>query len=194
MTDGPLDLLAAWIDDATAAGLPAPSAMALATTGEHGAAARTVLVTALDATTLRFHSSAPTGKTRDLAADPRASGVFHWPALGRQVVLSGRVVELDAAVSDAAFGTRPRPLQLVAWAYESLPPDADGAVPVGAVEAAFTAAALDPASTARPGSWTTLSLAPDRLDFWRAGTDTTPPQRTRHLLDPAGWRSFPVLP
>jgi pyridoxamine 5'-phosphate oxidase len=193
----PVAALARWVREAGDAGLPVPSTMALATTGPDGPRARTVLVTAIEDGALRFHSSTPTAKTRDLAADPRVSGVFHWPALGRQAILTGRAVELDAEVSRTAYPTRPRQLQLLAWAYEELLPGLRApsyAVPAGAVEAAFAAAATAGSSTAAPPSWTTISVTPHRLDFWQAGTETTPPTKTRYERGPAGWTSSPVLP
>lgn len=116
----PLDLLARWITEA--GGLPA--AMTLATADADGAPhARTVLATVVDATSLRLHSSKPTTKTRDIAANPQVSAVFLWPDLGRQAVLNGTATELDPATSRAAFPTRPRALQQLAWAYEELTPD-----------------------------------------------------------------------
>jgi pyridoxamine 5'-phosphate oxidase len=45
-----------------------------------------------------------------------------------------------------------------------------------------------------PPSWTTVRLVPHRLDFWQAGTETTPPAKTRFTRDGDGWRSAPVLP
>ncbi|MCO1660397.1 pyridoxamine 5'-phosphate oxidase family protein [Pseudonocardia humida] len=190
-------VLSRWVAEAGAAGLPLPSTMTLATTGPDGPHARTVLVTAVDAESVRFHSSTPTGKTVDLDADPRASGVFHWPALGRQATLTGRAAQLDAAVSRAAFPTRPRQLQLVAWAYEELLPGLSGpvyGVAPDAVRAAFDAAATRESSAAAPPSWTTIALVPHRLDFWQAGTETTPPTKTRYDRTPTGWTSTPVLP
>jgi pyridoxamine 5'-phosphate oxidase len=192
----PMAVLDRWLGEAAAAGLPVPGTMTLATAGPDGPHARTVLVTTLDGDALRFHSSTPTTKTRDLAADPRASGVFHWPALGRQAILTGRAVELDAAASLAAYPTRPRQLQLVAWAYEELLPGlaAPYGVAPGAVEAAFAAAADDPRSAAAPASWTTIAFTPARIDFWQAGTPTTPPTKTRYERSDTTWTSFPVLP
>jgi pyridoxamine 5'-phosphate oxidase len=189
-------VLARWTAEAAAAGLPLPTTMTLATTGPDGPHARTVLITAVDAAGVRFHSSAPTTKTRDLDADPRASGVFHWPALGRQAILTGRAEQLDAAAALAAYPTRPRQLQLLAWAYEELAPGlaAPYRVAPGAVEAAFAAAADDPRSATAPASWTTIALTPARVDFWQAGTPTTPPTKTRYERTDGSWRSFPVLP
>jgi pyridoxamine 5'-phosphate oxidase len=172
--------------------------MTFATADAHGVPhARTVLVTEIDSAGVRFHSSTPTTKTRDLAANPRASAVCYWPALGRQVALEGRAVELDAETSREGFRTQARQLQLIAWAYQALLPQLEPphyAVPPGAVEKAFDAAAADPASHEAPPTWTTIRLEPDRVDFWQAGTETSPSSKTRFVRDGEGWRHFPVLP
>src|SRR4051794_24435842 len=197
----PLAVLARWVGEAGAAGLPGPCTMRPPTAAPAGAPqARRSLVTPVDADWLRFHSSTPTRKTVDIVANPRVSGVFHWPALARQVVLAGAAGLLGAATARAAFPTPPPPLQLVAWAYEELAPalrGPDHAVAPGSVEAAFAAAATrDAATLPMPASWTTVRLVPSRMDFWRAGTADTPPTRIRFVREPGtgGWRSFPVLP
>lgn len=159
--------------------------------------ARTVLVTRIDQDGVRFHSSTPTTKTRDVAANPHACAVFHWPTAARQVVLQGRAEELDATTSREAYRTQARELQVLAWAYEALLPTTqppDYAVAPGAVDAAFDAAAADPASREAPPSWTTIRLAPDRIDFWQGGSETSPSSKTRFVRDGEGWRHFPVLP
>ena len=159
--------------------------------------ARTVLVTRIDPDGVRFHSSTPTTKTRDIAANPHVSAVFHWPAAARQVVLQGRAEVLDTTTSREAYRTQARELQVLAWAYEALLPQLqppDYAVPPGAVEEAFDAAAADPATRDAPPSWTTIRLEPDRIDFWQGGSATSPSAKTRFVRDGEGWRHFPVLP
>jgi pyridoxamine 5'-phosphate oxidase len=196
LSGDPLALLERWVAEADAAGLPRTMTFATAT-ADAVPHARTVLVTGVGADGVRFHSSTPTAKTRDLATNPRAAAVFHWPALERQVVLQGGATELDDATSRAGYRSQPRELQLLAWAYQALLPRLqapDDAVPPGAVEEAFDAAAADPASTEAPPSWTTILLEPDRLDFWQAGTKTSPSTKTRFVRDSGGWRHFPVLP
>jgi pyridoxamine 5'-phosphate oxidase len=190
----PLAVLARWVAEAEAAGLPRTMTFATADV-DAVPHARTVVCTETDTGGVRFHSSTPTTKTLDLAANPRASAVFHWPILERQVVLQGSAAELDAATSRAGFRTQPRQLQLLAWAYDALLPQLrppDFAVPDGAVEQAFAAAAADPASTDAPPSWTTIRLEPDRMDFWQGGI--SPQTKTRFVRDGDGWRHFPVLP
>jgi pyridoxamine 5'-phosphate oxidase len=192
LSGDPLTVLARWI----AAG--EHQTMTFATADADGVPhARTVLVTGIDPDGVRFHSSTPTTKTRDLAANPRASAVFYWPGHARQVVLEGIAAELDAETSREGYRTQARQLQLIAWAYHALLPRLeapDYAVPPGAVEEAFDAAAADPASREAPPSWTTIRLEPHRADFWQAGTESSPSTKTRFVRDGDDWRHFPVLP
>jgi len=81
--------------------------MVLATADEQGTpSARTVLATVIDDAGVVFNSSHPSRKTLDLAANPKASAVFGWYGIGRQVVLSGAVDPLPDAEVDAAFSAR----------------------------------------------------------------------------------------
>jgi pyridoxamine 5'-phosphate oxidase len=190
MADDPLDVLAGWIAEAGGG----DQAMVLATVGPDGAPhARTVLVTGIVAGALRFHTSTPTQKTRDLAAHPLASGVFGWPALGRQAVVGGPVAELDRDATVAAFGERPEQLRRLAWVYDALLPDLSGplqAVAPGATEQAFAAApAADP-----PPSWTTFALTPERIELWQSQGPAAPAARTRYVRDRDGWQHATVLP
>lgn len=198
----PLAILRRWLGEAEAGGEPMASTMQLATTDGGSPHARTVVVTTVTDAGLTFHSSTPTTKSRDLRANARAAGVFHWPTAGRQVVLTGAVQELSAAESDAAYRTRPRQLQLIAWVYEELGQELAGpAYEVSAAriqERMDAAAALDPASLERPPSWTTFRIVPDRIDFWQAGTEVVAPTKTRFLRgspgNAAAWSRTEALP
>jgi len=183
--DDPMAVLARWVAES---GQPT---MTFATADAAGVPhARTVLITEVDATSVRFHSSRPTTKTTDIAAQPRASGVFYWP--GRQVVLRGVASELPAASSRAAFPSRPLGLRRLAWAYEVLgAAGSDSVVAQGDVERAFAAAG---AAAEMPPSWTTIQLVPDRADFWQAGDDDTPAAKTSFTRGAGIWTARPALP
>jgi pyridoxamine 5'-phosphate oxidase len=182
-------VLARWVEEAVSASWP--PTMTFATADASGTPhARTVLITAIDATSLRFHSSRPTTKTLDIAAQPRVSGVFYWP--GRQVVLRGTASELPADVSRAAFPARPLGLRRLAWAYDVLGAEgSDTVLAHGDVERAFAAAGE---AAEMPPSWTTIQLVPDRADFWQSGDDHTPAAKTRFIHDGEAWSSHPALP
>lgn len=190
----PLATLRRWLDEAADDDPAAPAAMTLATVGDGLPHARTVVVTTITDAGLTFHSSTPTTKSSDLRATPRAAGVFHWPALGRQVVLDGDVTELPAEHSRTAYPSRPRQLQLLAWVYEDLGADPDAISSALAQERMSAAAGRDPATLPMPPSWTTFSLAPRRLDFWQAGSEEVAPTKTRFERRTDGWRRTERLP
>lgn len=219
----PLATLARWVEEAALAGARSPHTLTFATVGPDGAPhARTVLSTLIDSEHVRFHTSAPTTKTRDLRGDPRASAVFFWPEIGRQVILHGSAVELDEATSRAAYPTRPRQLQLVAWAYDDVltgasDGDGDGAsagagsidpevvsadVPTSAAHiadrVAHHAVRLDAAPTEglpMPASWTTIAFTPTRVDLWQGVGPDVAALKTRYDKGADGaWTWTEILP
>jgi pyridoxamine 5'-phosphate oxidase len=81
-----------WLSDAIAADLPEPNAMVLATADAGGApSARTVLLKGVDERGFAFYTNAGSRKGLDLAENPRATLVFPWFPIERQVVVSGDV-------------------------------------------------------------------------------------------------------
>ena len=117
LPDDPLDLFARWMADVVAAALPEPSAMALATVSADGRPrARMVLLKAYDASGFTFYTNRTSRKASDLAEVPRASLLFPWYPLQRQVIIEGTVTALSTAQSEPYFRSRPRGSQLGAWA------------------------------------------------------------------------------
>src|SRR5437870_1003124 len=81
-----------WLDEATAAGEPAPTAMALATVGSDGLpSVRMLLLEDVDPRGFVFQTNLESPKARDLEATPAAALVFFWPLAVRQVRVTGRV-------------------------------------------------------------------------------------------------------
>ncbi len=112
----PVAQFSAWLADASAAGLPEHNAMALATVSASGQPrARTVLLKSHDADGFVFYTNRTSRKGRDLAEVPRASLLFGWYAIQRQVIIEGTVTELTAGQSEPYFHSRPRGSQLGAW-------------------------------------------------------------------------------
>ncbi|WP_225753732.1 pyridoxamine 5'-phosphate oxidase [Actinotalea sp. Marseille-Q4924] len=108
-----------WFDDAVAAGLLEPNAMVLATADVHGVpSARTVLLKGLDERGFVLYTNHLSRKGRELRANPRASLVFPWFEIDRQVVVCGDVEEVDRADTEEYFRSRPHGSRLGAWASE----------------------------------------------------------------------------
>ncbi|MEJ7702431.1 MAG: pyridoxal 5'-phosphate synthase [Geodermatophilaceae bacterium] len=78
--------------------------------------ARTVLLKEYDETGLVFYTNYDSRKGSELTANPRASLVFPWIGLSRQVVLTGDVSVLSREQSARYFSSRPRGSQLGAFA------------------------------------------------------------------------------
>src|SRR5205085_4523289 len=109
----PYEQLGRWLADAVAAAVTEPNAMVLSTVGEDGApSARTVLLKGYGEDGLVFYTGYRSRKGRELAANPRASVVFPWYDLERQVVAEGTVDRVPRAMTEAYFATRPRESRL----------------------------------------------------------------------------------
>jgi pyridoxamine 5'-phosphate oxidase len=113
----PVTQFTRWLAGATAAGLPEPNAMVLATVSAQGQPrGRTVLLKSHDAGGFVFYTNRTSRKGSDLAAVALACLTFPWYALQRQVIIEGRVEPLSTGESEPYFHSRGRGSQLGAWA------------------------------------------------------------------------------
>ncbi|MDY7012174.1 MAG: pyridoxamine 5'-phosphate oxidase [Cyanobacteriota bacterium] len=108
-----------WFEQAIAAQLPEPNAMAIATATPTGQpSVRMVLLKGFDERGFTFFTNCESEKGQQLEANPQASLVFWWVELERQVRIEGRVEQVTEQESDDYFRSRPRASQLGAWASE----------------------------------------------------------------------------
>ena len=113
----PFALFRKWFREAEKAGEPLPEAMALATATRDGRpSVRVVLNRGVSRGGFVFFTNYNSRKAADLAGNPRAAIVFHWPKLERQFRVEGRVHKLTRRESEQYFQTRPRESRLSAWA------------------------------------------------------------------------------
>jgi pyridoxamine 5'-phosphate oxidase len=180
--------LALWLAAAYDAHLAEPTAMVLATADATGApSARTVLLKDLSADGLVFYTNRDSRKGQDLAANPRAAAVFPWIALGRQVIASGSVEQVDDATADAYYASRPYGSQISAHVSRQ------STVITGREElerAHREAQATHPQNqpVPRPPRWTGLRIVPATVEFWQQRPDRLHDRlRFRRLDDPTGW-------
>jgi pyridoxamine 5'-phosphate oxidase len=117
LAEDPMDQFAAWMADAVAVPLPEPTAMVLATVSAAGRPrARTVLLKHYDSGGFTFYTNRTSRKGTDLAEVPRASLLFPWHPMQRQVIVEGSVSALSTGESEPYYHSRPRGSQLGAWA------------------------------------------------------------------------------
>jgi pyridoxamine 5'-phosphate oxidase len=105
-----------WFQEAEAAKLVEPNAMTLATATRDGRpSARTVLLKGVDGRGFVFYSNYESRKGREIEATQRATLLFPWVALERQVIIEGTVSKVSREEAEAYFHTRPVASQLSAW-------------------------------------------------------------------------------
>jgi pyridoxamine 5'-phosphate oxidase len=113
----PIEQFRTWLADAVNAQVVDFNAMSLATASAAGEpSVRTVLLKEIDERGFVFFTHYDSPKGRDLAANPRASLLFYWPELERQVRICGAVTRVARDVSEAYFASRPIDSQWAAWA------------------------------------------------------------------------------
>ena len=162
----PIEQFRLWLDAARARGVGEATAMTLATADRDGRpSARTVLLKGVDERGFAFFTNAGSRKGRELADNASAALVFHWPALARQVCVTGRVTTLPRDESDAYFRSRPRGSRLSALAS----PQSQVIESRSALEEAVRAldARFPGDSVPRPEYWGGNILAPDSIEFWQ---------------------------
>ena len=165
----PISLFARWYERALEKVKPLPHAVALATATHSGhPSVRMVLLKGFDAHGFVFYTNYASRKGRELARNARASLVFYWGDLERQVRVDGHVTKVAARESDEYFATRPRGSQLSAWASAQSVKVASRA----ALERRFAAFARKfPAAVPRPPHWGGYRLAPEAIEFWQGRDD-----------------------
>ena len=166
----PLEQFAAWMADVVAAQLPEPNAMVLATSDADGVpSTRTVLLKNADARGFTFFTNYGSRKGRALADNPRASVLFPWHAIHRQVIVVGDVERVSREDAAAYFSTRPYDSRLGAWASAQSSVIASREV-LKARYAELAAAFPDtgsPDDVPLPDSWGGFLVRPVSVEFWQ---------------------------
>jgi len=162
----PLACFLAWFQEAEASGMPEPNAMVLATADVDGQpSARTVLLKQAHASGFAFFTNLESRKGRELQANPRASLVFPWIALQRQVCVVGQARLIGRAEVGQYFASRPRGSRLGAWASHQSEVIADREVieqRYRELEASYPGDEIPV-----PDFWGGWLLIPQTIEFWQ---------------------------
>ena len=113
MDPDPMAQWRTWFEAAVAAEVFEPNAMVVATVDPGGwPQARNVLAKEVDADGFVFYTNYESAKAAELESSAKASLLFSWLPMHRQIRVVGTVSRVSAAQSDAYFASRPRGSQL----------------------------------------------------------------------------------
>jgi pyridoxamine 5'-phosphate oxidase len=155
-----------WWKEALDAGVDEANAMTLATASADGMPdARIVLLKGVDPKGFTFFTNYDSAKGAQMLENPRASLVFFWKELERQVRISGLVVMVSETESDDYFNSRPENSRIGAWASPQSQPIASREwleenerkmrlqFPDGVIK--------------RPPHWGGYRVRPTHIEFWQ---------------------------
>jgi len=142
--------------------------MTLATAAKAGKpSARMVLLKGVDERGFVFFTNYESRKGAELNENPRAALVFYWPALDRQIRVTGRVSKVTAAESDDYFGTRALGSRFSA----AVSAQSSVLKSRAALEADLEKlkAQYPENGPPRPKHWGGYRVDPDEIEFWQQG-------------------------
>ncbi|MFF3573941.1 4-hydroxybenzoate 3-monooxygenase [Nocardia jiangxiensis] len=168
--DGWEPLLRGWIEEAACAGIVEATAMLVSTVEctDNGPrpTSRTVLCSGLSSGGVVFFTDRGSSKGHQLTDVPYASVTFVWPALGRQVHLRGPVRQVPAEVTAVHWHSRPRGVQLGAWASQQSRPIASR-VELDRVSAEIAERFADVERIPVPARWVGYQVQAEQVEFWQ---------------------------
>lgn len=187
----PLEAFRGWLGTAVEAGVTEPNAMVLSTVGAEGQPeGRNVLLKGLVDSRFEFYTNYHSTKSKQLAKMPRASLLFSWLAMSRQVSVQGTVERVSAQASDEYWAQRPRLSQLGAIASHQSEPLTHRAE----LEQRFeeTERKYEDGNVPRPDHWGGWALTPTVIEFWQ-GRANRLHDRIRFSRQPDGNWAAPTL-
>lgn len=183
-----------WLQDARDAKLKDATAMMLSTADAQGQPhSRVVLLKHFDEEGFSWYTYQESDKARQLAANPRASLLFYWSALERQVRIEGTVEMLDPKNAETYFQSRPEGSRFSAAASIQSSPVANRAVLEQRV--AELHREHPNGNVPRPDAWGGYRIRPHRLEFWQGRADRLHDRFIYETDDsPQGWSIQRISP
>ena len=189
--ESPSDLFESWISRAVESAVNEPMAMVLSTVSkDNRPSSRVVLLRDFDVTGLKFFSNYDSRKGRELFLNPKASLLFFWPVLERQVVIEGLISKTSSSESDRYFNSRPKESRInsLLSPQSKIIPDRNFLI-----EKQKILLKQNEENLKRPEHWGGYVLTPSRFEFWQGGPARLN-DRIQYEIDQHVWRRSRLAP
>lgn len=190
MKENPFDQFNLWYNEELESKSYLPDAMTLSTVGaDMMPSSRIVFMKILTEEGFIFFTNYRSKKGRQLEENPKASLLFFWPRLIRQVRIEGLVERCSEQISDEYFNSRPlqsRASSLLSKQSEPLDDKEEFDNNVKMV-------AENPELVTRPEHWGGYILKPQLFEFWQ-NREHRSHDRFVYTLEGAGWKIIRLYP
>ena len=188
----PWELFSSWFEIARNTKILEPNAMILSTVTQDGQpTSRVVLLKDFDQSGLVFFTNYLSQKGEQLAYNPRASILFWWEPLERQIRIEGEVVKIDEEESDMYFKSRPYGSRLGAWVSEQSQKIVDRTV-LEKRQIEFEKKFAEE-NVPRPDHWGGYRLTPNKFEFWQ-GRSNRLHDRLLYQMQQEAWTRARLAP
>jgi len=192
MASQPGEQFELWLEEAKSGGIKEANAFILSTASIDGVpSARTVLLKEIDQGFV-FYTNYQSDKSLNLMANPKASYLFLWKEMERQVRINGRVEMVSREQSEAYFQVRPRESQLGAWASEQSAVIESREVLENQM-AALKQKYPDGVDIPTPPRWGGFRLLPESFEFWQ-GRKNRLHDRIKYMIVDGEWTMSRLSP
>ena len=182
-----------WWQQALEAKIIEVNAMTLATASADGVpSARTVLLKGFSEKGFNFFTNYNSFKGQQLAENPKASLLFFWKELERQVRITGIVEKLSSEESNAYFQSRPRASQVGAVAS----PQSQVIESRQWLDEKYKEAIkqFENTDVQRPLHWGGYIVRPVIIEFWQGRPGRLHDRIQYTLLEDGGWKIERLAP
>ncbi len=191
--DNAFEQFTRWWNEARNSHLHEVNAMTLATADTNGnPSARIVLLKGYDHRGFVFFTNYNSAKGNELAQNPKASILFFWKELERQIRIDGTVEKISALESDIYFKSRPIGSRIGAWAS----PQSTVIENRKIIEDSFSnyEEKFGNENIPRPEHWGGYLVKPNKIEFWQ-GRSSRLHDRIQYSLQTDGnWKRERLAP
>jgi len=166
LPDSPYPFFEKWFNEAVTSKILDPYAMVISTASSVGnPSTRVVYMRDLSEDGLIFYTNYNSSKGIDIDENPKASTLFFWGELERQIRIQGHVKKVSNVQSDSYFSKRPRASQIGAWASNQsneISSREELEQKVKEFEQKFSGIDVP-----RPPHWGGYIISPSSFEFWQ---------------------------